>query len=169
MRFTLTVAGEVQMDREVEAAGHHAGTIDNVLRDIARDLNSETKKQFLTQGLHASGGWPPLSSAYLKRKQAMVRAGKMINGRPARRVQILRLTDRLYGSLTRRDDPEHVERLQNHTLEWGTRVPYARYHQNPGTGPGAQKRRRFLELDEKKRQQYARAILTYIRTGKSGM
>jgi phage gpG-like protein len=169
MRFVLTVAGEVQMDREIEAIGTHAEGIDQVLRDIARDLNKETKEQFETEGRHASGGWPPLTDRYAKRKARMIATGKFIAGRRARYMQILRLTDRLRLSLVNRDDPEHVETIEDHTLEWGTRVPYARYHQNPGVGPHAQKRRRFLDLPEKKRQDYARAILTYVRTGKSGL
>lgn len=169
MRFTLTVAGEVQMDRDIEALGEHVKTIDTVLRAIAKDLNHETELQFATQGAHASGGWPLLSEAYRKRKLRMVEHGKIINGRPARHMEILRLTDRLRMSLVHEHDPEHIERIENHSLEWGTRVPYARFHQNPGTGPRAQKRRRFLELNEKKRQQYARAILTYMKTGKHGL
>jgi phage gpG-like protein len=169
MRFTLNVAGEVQMDREIEAVGAHLSTIDNVLKDIARDLNKETKLQFSTQGAHASGGWPPLTEAYRRRKQRMVEQGRLINERPARYMQILRLTDRLRLSLVNKSDPEHVETITNHTLEWGTRVPYARFHQNPGMSPRAMPRRRFLDLSERKRQQYARAILTYIKLGKSGL
>lgn len=169
MRFTLTVADEVQLDREIEAVGKHAATLDNVLRDIARDLNKEARLQFATQGAYASGGWPRLKDSYLKRKRRMVEQGKMINGRPARYLAILRLTDRMRKSLVERTDPEHVERIQSHTLEWGTKVPYFRYHQNPGSSPAAQKRRRVIELNEKKRQSYARAILTYMRTGRSGL
>jgi phage gpG-like protein len=169
VRFTLTVAGEVQMDREIEAIGEHLATIDHALKDIARDLNKETKQQFSTQGAHASGGWPALEESYRKRKQRMVETGKMINGRPARYMQILRLTDRLRLSLVNKSDPEHVETIRGHALEWGTSVPYARFHQNPGHGPRAMKRRRFLELSEKKRQEYARALLTYIKLGKTNL
>lgn len=166
MRFTLTVAGEVQLDREFEGLDAHAHTIDNVLRDIARDLNNEARQQFATQGMHASGGWKPLSDAYRKRKARMVQQGKLINGRPARHMQILRLTDRLRKSLVEQHDPEHVETIVNHELSWGSRVPYMRYHQNPGNPA---RRRRVIELNEKKRQQYARAILTHLRTGHSGL
>jgi phage gpG-like protein len=164
VRFTINVSGDVQMDREIEAVGKNLATIDHVLLDIARDLNRETDLQFATSGLHASGGWAPLTEAYRKRKERMVATGKMINGRPARYMQILRLTDRLRMSFKNRSDPEHIEHIVDHTLSWGTRVPYARYHQNPGpTGT----RRRPLELSERKRQEYARAILTYMRTGRS--
>jgi phage gpG-like protein len=169
MRITLTTAGEVQMDREIEAIGVHVGTLDNVLRDIAGDLRKEIRAQFATEGLHASGGWKPLSAAYFKRKQAMVKTGKMIHGRPARYLQVLRLTDRLKKSLVEQHDPEHVERIFNHTLDFGSKVPYWRFHQNPGNSPRAMPRRRMVELDERKRRQYARAILTYMRTGKSGL
>jgi phage gpG-like protein len=169
MRFVITAAGEVQFDRELEAVGAHIGTIDNVLRDIAKDLNKEARKQFITQGAYASGGWPALTEAYRKRKAQMVATGKMINGRPARYMQILRLTDRMRRSLVDRNDPEHVERIHLHALEWGTKVPYWRYHQNPGSSPRAMKQRRVVELSERKRQEYARAILTYMRLGKSGL
>jgi hypothetical protein len=166
LRFTLTVAGDVQMDREIEAIEVHAKQLDAVLRDIAVDLRKVTAEQFRTEGAYASGGWPALSEAYAKRKAQMVAQGKVIAGREARYTDILRLTDRLRQSLVYKTDPEHIEHISNHVLTWGTRVPYARYHQNPQSG---QKRRRMLELPERKRQQYARAILTYIRTGRTGL
>lgn len=171
LRFTLDVSGDVQMDRTLEAVNATSGQIDSVLRDIGKDLRRVTDQQFKSEGRYASGatGWPALSDAYLKRKRAMVAQGKVIHGRPARHMQILRLTDRLRESLLSVSDPEHVESIHNHTLLWGTSVPYARYHQNPGKGPRAMKRRRFLELPESTRQKYARAILTYVRTGKSGL
>jgi hypothetical protein len=46
-------------------------------------------------------------------------------------------------------------------------VPSGQYHQNPKPG-GGRKRRRMLELPESKRQDYARVILTTVRTGKTG-
>lgn len=169
MRFSLDVAGDVQVDRELEAFGRHAASIDNVLHDIGRDLNREAGRQFDSEGRYASGGWPALTVAYRKRKAAMVAAGKMINGRPARHMQILRLTDRMRRSLVNRSDAEHIERVRNNTLEWGTKVPYLRFHQNPGLSPKAMQRRRVIDLSERKRQSYMRAILTYLRTGRSGL
>lgn len=167
LRFTLSVAGDVQMDREIEAVSQHALGIDHVLRDIALDLRKVTTEQFRTEGAYASGGWPRLTEGYRKRKARIVAAHKVIAGREARYMQILRLTDRLRQSFVYKSDPEHIEHIINHTLTWGSSVPYARFHQNPGSGPNAQKQRRMLELSERKRQQYARAILTYLRTGKS--
>lgn len=167
MRFRLDVAGDVQVDRELDAFTEHTPTIDNVLRDIGRDLTRESALQFASEGQHASGGWPALTDAYRKRKARMVAQRKIINGRPATRMEILRLTDRMRRSLVNRSDREHVERVRNHTLEWGSRVPYTRFHQNPG--PQGGKQRRVLELSERKRQQYMRAILTYLRTGRSGL
>lgn len=167
MRFRLDVAGDVQVDRELEAFATHATDVRPVLRDIGKDLNLESAKQFQTQGAYASGGWPPLSENYRKRKARMVAQRKMIHGRPATRMEILRLTDRMRRSLVNRTDPEHVERVTATTLEWGTRVPYMPFHQNPG--PKGGKQRRVLELSERKRQQYMRAILTYLRTGHSGL
>lgn len=169
MRFTLDVAGDIQVDRELEAFGQHAASIDNVLRDIGRDLNREAARQFDSEGRYASGGWPALTQAYRKRKAAMVARGKIINGRPARYMQILRLTDRMRRSLVNRSDAEHIERVRNNTLEWGTKVPYLRFHQAPGPSSDAMPRRRVIDLSERKRQSYLRAILTYLRTGRSGL
>jgi phage gpG-like protein len=168
MRFTIAVSGDVQFDRTIEAVGTGAGAnIDKALRDIAKDLRKVTEKQFRSEGAYASGGWPALSDAYAKRKARMVASGKVINGRRAKQMEILRLTDRLRDSLLMRHHGEHVEHIFNHALTWGTTVPYARFHQNPG--PMGGKRRRFLELPEERRQAYARAILTQIRTGKNGL
>lgn len=166
LRFTLSVAGDVQMDRTIEAVEATSSQLDHVLRDIAVDLRKVTAEQFRSEGRYASGGWPPLTQAYRKRKQRMIASGKWIHGRQARYMQVMRLADRLRQSFVYKSDPEHVEQIVDHALSWGTRVPYAAPHQNPKSG---QKRRRLLELPESKRQQYARAILQYVRTGHSGL
>lgn len=168
LRFTLSVAGDVQMDRTIEAVEVAATQIDSVLHDIAGDLRKVTAEQFRTEGRYASGGWKPLSDAYRKRKARIVASGKWVNGRQAHYMQILRLTDRLRQSFVYKSDPEHVETIENHVLSWGSRVPYAGAHQNPKpTNPLP--RRRPLELPEERRRAYARAILSYVRTGDSGL
>lgn len=168
MRFRLSVAGDVQLDRELEAISENAKGIDVVLAAIGADLGKVSEQQFATEGRYASGGWAALSAAYAKRKARMVATGRIIHGRRARYLQVLRLTDRLRLSLVQKTDPEHIEQIVNHKLTWGTRVPYAGAHQNPKPG-NPLKRRRFLELPERKRQEYLRAVLTFIRTGKHGL
>lgn len=168
LRFTLSVAGDVQFDRTLDALSVSAGQMDPLLHEFAADLKKVTAQQFATEGRYASGGWKALSEPYAKRKRAMVDAGKQINGRTAKRMEILRLTDRLKDSLLLSTSPEHVETIANNTLTWGTKVPYAKAHQKPRVGSPLPQRR-FLELPESRRQLYARAILTYIRTGKSGL
>lgn len=166
LRFTMAVHGDVQVDRRLEAVEVHAGQIDTVLHAIAADLRKSVAQQFVTEGGWGSGGWRRLTDNYRRQKQSMVDRGKWINGRQARHMQILRLTDRLRRSLIHKTDPEHIETVRNHTLEFGTRVPYGAVHQRPLRG---QTRRRFLDLPESKRQQYVRAILSYVRTGDHGL
>lgn len=168
MRFKLSIAGDVQLDRELEAIAEHAEGVDTVLRAIGLDLGRVAQTQFETEGRYASGGWRFLTPAYRKRKARMVATGRIINGRRAQYLQILRLTDRLRLSLVQPQHPEHIETVVNHKLTWGTSVPYAGAHQNPKPG-NPLPQRRFLELPEQKRQAYLRAVLTFVRTGKHGL
>lgn len=167
LRFTITVEGDVQMDRSIEAIETHATDFAPVLHAIAADLSKVSAQQFATEGRYASGGWPALKAAYRLRKAAWVAQGRIINGRPAVSTKILQLTRRLMNSLVNKGDPEHIETVVNNELTWGTKVPYGRFHQKPGP-LSKQKQRRFLELPEVKRQAYARALLTFLRTGESG-
>lgn len=166
LRFTLSVGGDVQLDRVLEAIPANASQIDHVLHEIGRDLRKVETEQFRSQGVYGSGGWAALTDKYRQRKQKLVAAGKVINGRQARYLQIMRLTDRLRQSLVYKTDPEHVEFVFDHVLTWGTLVPYADVHQNPQHG---QTQRRVVELPRVKREQYLRAILQYVRTGNSGL
>lgn len=165
MRFTITVAGDVQFDREIEAIGARVEHgFEPVWSAIAKDMTLITASQFATGGVFASGGWPALKEKYLAQKQRWVKAGKTINGRKAVSTAILRLTDRLKDSLLNATDPEHVSVITPWSLEWGTSVFYAKFHQNPGPSSHVPQRR-VLELPEQRRRAYARAMLTYVRTG----
>lgn len=168
LRFTISLGGDVQLDRTLEAVAFNAENVDAALHDVAGDLRKTIAQQFASQGRSGNAPWPALNASYLKQKARMVAARKIIHGRPARYLQILRLTDRLRLSLVTKDDPEHVETIVDHVLTFGTRVPYAAVHQNPKPG-NPLPRRRPIDLTETKRQAYLRALLTHIRTGHSGL
>ncbi len=70
----------------------------------------ETKQMFARQQGPDGQPWAPLTPAYAARKQG---------------PQILIETGRLYDSLTRRKDPDHLFRGRGNKLRLGTKVPYA--------------------------------------------
>ena len=85
-------------------------------REVSKVLTTMVKANFASQGARSGQLWPP-------------------------RVKevpwpMLRKSDRMYESLTRRTHAEHIEFLSPDRFEWGTKVPYAIYHQ---TGTGAQR------------------------------
>jgi phage gpG-like protein len=76
------------------------------------------KELFATQGGYVGEAWEPLSPGYAAWK-----------ARHAPDKSILRLRDRLYGSLTSTASTEHVYRTGPSFAEMGTRVAYAVHHQ----------------------------------------
>lgn len=83
----------------------------------SRRMREFEKIQFITRG---RGDWAPLSSAYAKRKGF-------------RGQGLLRLTDRLYRSLTTRGG-ENIAKLRRRgfgmEFTFGTSVEYAKFHQH---------------------------------------
>lgn len=70
----------------------------------------------------ASAPWVPLSAKYAAQKR------KKYGGKP-----ILRATDKLYSSFTRKGAEGNVNRIRINEAEFGSSVSYARFHQF-GTG-----------------------------------
>lgn len=120
----------------VPAVGLEAAGV--VLREV-------TEQQFDTQGQHASGGWAPLAASTVAEK-----------ARKGLRPEILQATGRMKESLTRRFDSGHIEELRGpDTLAFGSRVPYAGYHQ---TGTSRMPRRRPIALTEGDKRRIMKAI-----------
>lgn len=76
------------------------------------------QRVFASQGSYVGEAWAPLSPAYARWKAAhSANAG------------ILQLRGRLYGSLSAPDHPDHIFRSGPSWAEYGTQVPYAKFHQ----------------------------------------
>lgn len=83
---------------------------------VADELDLIVEQIFHSEGAQTvSGQWQELSDAYAARKH------------PDR--GILRRTDRLFRSLTRKRSSEAVFQVRRDGFTRGTRVPYARFHQ----------------------------------------
>ena len=99
---------------------------------ISKRMRDWTKQNFI---LGSAGGWEPLSPEYAKRK-GTTGAG------------ILRLTDRLFKSVTERggDSIATMRRLiAGYTYRFGTRVPYGEFHQE---GAGNLPKREFITMND---------------------
>lgn len=87
-------------------------------RRIARILADSTEENFRTRGVAGGSRWRDLSEPYASR------TGRRVDER------ILRLTDRLYRSLTDEGHAEHVQEIGPTEMRWGSRVPYGKFHQS---------------------------------------
>lgn len=97
-------------------------------------LREAVEQQFDSQGHHGSGGWAALASSTVQEK-----------ARRGLAPEILQATGRLKDSLTRRFDPEHIERLSPDSLTFGSLVPYGIFHQ---TGTSRMPQRQPVALTE---------------------
>lgn len=107
------------------------------------------KKRFQSEGAYPQEQWAPLSPSYAKWKRSHYGNKGM-----------LRLQDRLYGSLTEVDHSEHVFRSGPDWMETGTATPHGIYHQR-GTSTMPQ-RKIFTEISKAEGENITDVILAYI-------
>lgn len=119
LELTLEAYGETIIKRRLLRFEHGLVDPKEGFEEVAALLRAIVEVQFETEGGHASGGWPKLAESTVKRK-----------ARLGQDPHILRATDRLREALTRKFDPEHIERLSEDSLTFGATVPYGIYHQS---------------------------------------
>lgn len=146
MRFSFY--GDVQLSRTLADRAERAEDARPVWDVLADRFAILERRQFRSQGAHASGGWSPLSPRYAAWK-----------ARHYPGQTILRRTDDLFRSLTQR--PLGVEVLEPLLMVVGSDVEYGRYHQ---AGDGVPQRRP-VELTEHARQEWVRTLQRFLVTG----
>lgn len=151
MRLTFEIAGDKLVERRLERFAGYAGDASPAFARIADLMRSETAKQFESQGRHASGGWKPLSRAYLEEKKRRLARGQV------RSLAILHATLALGKSLTSGSgasggDSNQILRITRDSLEYGSRLPYAGAHQNPRPGSRLPQRRPVQFTETAKRE-----------------
>lgn len=88
---------------------------------ILRLMRRVAKENFDTEGGHARGGWPPLAPSTLA-ERARLGYGNL---------PMMQRTRRLYKSLAGgRSTADSIVEVTPTSLTWGTRTPYAIYHQS---------------------------------------
>lgn len=106
---------------------------------------------FVSEGQHSGEGWVPLSPGYAAWKE------RNYPGQP-----LMRLTDRLFGSLTTKDDPEHVFRSGPSFAEYGTQVRYAPAHHYGYPPRNLPVRRVIPRLTTEEGERLVDAIVAYL-------
>ncbi len=145
--------GEKQVSRELLRVSDAVQDARPAFRKIADDLVQAGRRQFDTQGGHASGRWAPL-------KPETVRA-KASKGHDPR---ILRATEALMNSLSRRGGPGQKLQITPGLLVFGSDVDYGRYHQS---GTSRMPQRRPLELTAVDRRGVMRRLQRFVMTGEA--
>lgn len=155
--FEITVFGTRLASRHLRAIGDRAADIEPALRSIAGDLREITAEAFGSRGLRTGTAWPTLFENTIARK-ARDKDDKVA----ANASKVLHATERLRESLTDKFDKDHIENVDDNTLEFGSRVPYGIYLQ---TGTKDMKARPPVRLREHQRKRAVRKVERWITTG----
>lgn len=156
VRLVIEILGDKIIEREfMEHRGRAINPIP-VFEVLAQRFLAIETLQFNTQGMSGSGGWRPLSAAYL--------AEKIRHGYDPR---ILHRTLRLRESLTNSDAPGSIKRITPEFMEVGTDVtndkgfPYPAVHQQ-GRGVPV---RKPVDLTLAERRRWVKTVQRYIVNG----
>lgn len=118
MRLTIEAFGETVIDRQLTRFAANLAVPEAAWMVIGTMLRAAAEHQFDTEGGYASGGWPKLSDSRVAEKQRLGLA-----------PQILRATNALMESLTRKFDSEHIERpISRAAMVFGSKLGYGIYH-----------------------------------------
>lgn len=118
LRLTIESYGETLVDRELLRFSDELENPERALGSVADYMRHATERNFETEGGNA-GGWPALSQGRVEEK-----------ARLGLDPRILRATDALFESLTRKFDPRHIEHLSPTSLTFGSTVFYGVFHQS---------------------------------------
>lgn len=143
----LSIEGIDQILTSVQERLKRLRNLRPVWRSILAYLQQATIEQFATAGGRSRDKWEPLSPAYAIRK-AQVWPGK----------PILRASDRLFQSLTGRNQDSIVE-IDARSLIWGTSTPYARYHQR---GTARMPQRKIIVVTKADRRQITALVRAHL-------
>lgn len=138
--FTVTIAGERQIARVLTRIGSRVSDLREPFSGMADDFFGNIEpEQFATEGSRGGEAWPPLAESTLRRKPP---------GLP-----ILVRTGALRASFA--GGAESVRKLGRRSMEIGTSVSYAAFHQ---TGAGPTPRRRPIHLTSDDGTRWAKLI-----------
>jgi phage gpG-like protein len=135
LRLTLSIMGQKEFDLLLSRIGERSANLRQPLTEILASMRLWSEKTFRTEGAYPGPRWARLDPTYASRKASKF-AGRTI----------LRRSDRLYRSLTRRA-PGSIGRVSKNRLEYGTSVEHAFFHQEGTRRMTARPPLRFIERD----------------------
>lgn len=146
LAFKVEIAGEVQFNRAVEGL-KYVSDLTKSFEGIAADFWSTERSQFREEGgFEGNVEWKPLSNAYATWKSWAY---------PTK--TILRLTDRMFRSLTQKDAEGSIFEIEGSVIvgkqdmRIGTSIPYAIYHQ---AGTSRMPKRPPIQLTEAQKKRW---------------
>ena len=143
--------GEKQVKREILRPGKQAENLRPLFNNLADFFMDIEEGQFASQGVRGSGGWKPLEFETIRRKE---KAGQD--------TRILRATNALYESLTKRGDPgQHLE-INDDYMVFGSWLARGSYHQR---GAGHLPRRRPIDFTATDRRETVKRVQRWILRG----
>lgn len=148
MRLELEAFGDTQFARQILRVGDRAANMRPAFDDVRDLLLGVETKQFSSQGRAYSGGWKPLAPAT-----------KRYKARRGLDPRILHATLRLRKSWTTKGHPDNVYRATADEMFFGSRTPYARYHQ---LGTSRMPQRRPFQLDDGVRRRIVKTLQAHL-------
>lgn len=148
MRIVIDTLGEEAVARTLTRLEGRLIDVAGAEPNLAAEMRSQTQAQFDSEGAAGSGGWAPLAESTI--------ASKRSRGLDMR---ILHATGALRRSLTIMGARDSVTRTVGDVFEFGTTVPYAKWHQH---GTSRMPRRRPVQLPERGRRQVVRILQQHV-------
>ena len=146
-QFSISVLGEQQLARTFSRFADAVEDYRPAWPDVQTVMEHIEELQFSSQGAHGSGGWAALNPRYAAYKAA--RYGVK---------PILQRTGELKASLTE-NTGKSVREMRPLEFQYGTRVPYAGFHQS---GTNRMPRRKLIDLTEADKRDIMRTIQRYL-------
>jgi phage gpG-like protein len=145
---SVEVFGDKIVERELLRFSHAAENMRPAGQEFMDYMRGIEREQFNTQGASGSGGWAPLKPATVAQK-----------ARRGHDPRILRATGALFGSLTSRGGPNHLEKISANEWFYGTSDPKAKFHQK---GTRRMPRRPVIEFSERNRRDVVKIVQRHL-------
>jgi phage gpG-like protein len=153
LTFDIEIEGVKQVSRAMAVREDRVQDLRTVWREVAADFARLEKTVFNKEG--ALGGW--------QRWKALAPATQKEKARKYGGNKILVRSGRLRMSLTNPTSPEFVFISMPLSVELGTRVPYAKYHQK---GTSKMAKREPIRITEAGKKRWVKMIQAYlVKTG----
>jgi len=145
--LTFKVLGDEQVSRGFSRFAEDVKDLSAAFREIVKDFHESEQRQFESQGDYGAGGWQPLASTTIERKER--------GGFP---LDILVRTGALKESLAGKTG-HTIEVIKPLEMQVGTTLPYARFHQE---GTGIMPARPIIMLPEEQKTRMHKIIHRYL-------